>query len=219
MASYIPTRDVDLAPWLTNFSTLITAAPATYGLQPSDATAISTVVDAYEAAYTISSNPSTRTPATIAAKDSAKGAALPIVRLYAQTIKLNQGVSNENKIALGIHINDAGPSPVPVPTSLPLLTITGARHLFQEIKIQATETPTSKAKPAGVLGALIFTTVGTTVATDPDVSPFKALNTKTPTQLEFTSDQVGKIATTWARWYNRKGQLGPWSLPISQTIA
>lgn len=217
--SYIPTRDVDLVPWADNFRDLIVANPALYGMQASDGVAIAAVVNPFDASYVVATNPSTRTPATIAAKDSDKGAMIPILRLYAQTIKLNQGVTNENKIALGIHINDAGPSPVPVPTSLPLLTITGARHLLQEIKIQATETPTSKAKPAGTKGALIFTTLGTTAATDPDASPFKAINTKTPVQLVYQSGDVGKIATTWARWFNQKGELGPWSLPISQTVA
>ena len=28
-----------------------------------------------------------------------------------------------------------------------------------------------------------------------------------------------KIATYWGRWANSKGQVGPWSLPVSMTIA
>lgn len=217
--SYIPNKDVDLVPWADNFRDLITANPALYGLQPSDATAIAAVVNPFDASYIVATNPSTRTPATVAAKDSDKGAMIPILRLYAQTIKLNQGVTNENKVALGIHVNDALPSPVPVPTSLPLMTITGARHLYQEIKIQASETPTSKAKPVGSVGAVIFTYIGVAAATDPTTGLFKQINTKTPASLNYQPGDVGKIATSWARWFNRKGELGPWSLPISQTVA
>lgn len=219
MAGYIPTQDALLVPWADNFRDLIVANPALFGLQPADGAAITSVVNDYDAAYAIAVNPSTRTPSTIAAKDSAKGAMIPILRLYAQTIKLNQGVSNENKIALGIHVNDALPSPVPPPTSLPLMTITGARHLYQEIKIQATETPTSKAKPAGSVGAVIFTYIGITAGVDPSTGLFNVINTKTPASLQFQPADVGKIATSWARWFNRKGELGPWSLPISQTVA
>ena len=37
--SYLPTREPELRDWVVNFSNLITAAPATYGLVAADATA------------------------------------------------------------------------------------------------------------------------------------------------------------------------------------
>ena len=98
MSSYIPTRDADLVGWADNFSTLITASPTTYGLTAGDATTISGLVTAWDAAYALAVNPSTRTPSTVADKDSAKGAMLPILRLYAQMIKANAGVSNMDKV-------------------------------------------------------------------------------------------------------------------------
>lgn len=219
MPSYIPTRDVDLVPWADNFSTLITASPATYGLQDSDAVAIAAVVTDFDNAYATAINPSTRTPATIAAKDSAKGAMLPILRFYAQTIKLNQGVSNADKIALGIHINDAGPTPVPVPTTSPALTIDFQTHLRAVLRARDQTTPTSNAKPFGVVGGEVVCSVGTTVATDPDVAPFKRIQTKTPFDLNFDPADQGKIATVWERWFNRKGELGPWSTSVNLVIA
>lgn len=219
MTSYIPTRDVDLGPWADNFRDLIVAAPATYGLQASDGVAITTVVNAWDAAYAAAINPATRTPATVAAKDSAKGAMLPNLRFYAQTVKLNQGVTNENKIALGIHINDAGPTPVPVPTTAPALTLDSQRHLSMTLRARDQSTPTSNAKPFGVIGGEIATTIGAAITTDPNAALFTRIQTKTPFTLEFTPGDVGKVCTIWNRWFNRKGELGPWSNALSQTIA
>lgn len=217
--SYIPTRDVALVPWADNFAALITAAPATYGLLAADATAINGVVTPWDAAYTLATNPATRTPATIAAKDSAKGAMLPQLRFYAQNIKANMGVSNENKIALGIHINDAGPTPIPVPTTAPALTIDFQQPFSATIRARDQTTPTSNAKPFGVIGGEVATTVGVAVTTDPDAAMFNRIQTKTPFVLTFGAPDVGKICTCWSRWFNRKGELGPWSAPIHFTVA
>lgn len=219
MASYIPTRDVDLVPWADNFSTLITANPALYGLQASDALAIAALVTAYDDAYTIATNPATRTPSTVAAKDSAKGALLPELRFYAQTIKLNQGVSNADKIALGIHINDAGPTPIPVPTTAPALTIEAQTHLTSKMRVRDQSTPTSNAKPFGVLGGEVVTTVGVAVTADPDAALFRQIQTKTPFTLSFDPADVGKVCTVWERWFNRKGELGPWSTAVNFVVS
>ena len=51
LAPYIPVKDADLANWLDNFSALITASPATYGLVAGDAVAIAAQVAAWDAAY------------------------------------------------------------------------------------------------------------------------------------------------------------------------
>lgn len=213
--SYIPTKDVDLVGWADNFRDLIVASPATYGLVAGDGTTIAGLVNTWDAAYATAVNPATRTPASVAAKDAAKGAMVPILRLYAQQVKNNAGVSNENKTALGLHINDTGPTPVPPPTSTPLLTLTGARHLLQEWSVRASETPTSKAKPVGSIAAEIFVGIGVAPIVDPTLCPFRVLNTKTPFTIDFITDNVGKVASVFARWVNRKGEVGPWSAPIS----
>lgn len=216
--SYIPTRDVDLVPWADNFATLITANPGNYGLLAADATAINAVVTPWDAAYSTAINPATRTPASIAAKDSAKGAMLPQLRFYAQNIKANMGVSNDLKVGLGIHINDAGPTPIPVPTTAPALTIDVQRHLGATLRVRDQTTPTSNAKPFGVQGGEVVCSIGVAVATDPDAAPFCRIQTKTPFVLDFAPADVGKIATIWERWFNRKGELGPWSTSVNLVV-
>ena len=83
----------------------------------SDAATIAAAYNLYNGALTLVLNPLTKTKATVADKNAKKHAMLATLRLYAQMIKLNRGVTNEAKIGLGIHINTSGPSPVPAPTT------------------------------------------------------------------------------------------------------
>lgn len=222
MAGYFPTRDVDLVPWAQNFSTLITANPSLYGLVSGDATTIDGVVDAFVAAYATATNPGTRTPASIAAKDSAKGAMTPILRLYAQQIKNNAGVSNENKVALGIHINDTGPTPIPAPSTAPAIGLVSQFHLTMKLDIRDITTPTSRSKPPGTVGVLLYRSITALTApapTDPLAATFDGLFTRNLADQSFPADDVGKRCTYWGRWTNAKGEEGPWSLPFSQIVA
>ena len=50
MASYIPSRDAELGQWWTNFSTLISGSPGTYGLVAGDAANIATYVNVFTTA-------------------------------------------------------------------------------------------------------------------------------------------------------------------------
>ena len=70
LAPYIPSRDSMLANWLTNFSTLLTASPATYGQSSATASAVATAVAAWSAAYALVTSPSTKTAMTVAAKNT-----------------------------------------------------------------------------------------------------------------------------------------------------
>ena len=98
--SYLPTREPELRDWVVNFSNLISAAPATYGLVAADATAIAAAVDDFVAKYLLASDPTTRTLGTVADKDGAKAEMLTIIRSYAMRIKATAGVSDADKLNL-----------------------------------------------------------------------------------------------------------------------
>lgn len=218
MASYIPTRNADLLAWLANFSTLITATPLAYGLQTSDATTIAAENSAYSTAYTLATDPSTRTRATVAGFSAAKAHALSIVRPYAQQIANNLGVTNEQKASLGLTVRDTSRTPVPPPTTQPVLSIAFAQHLQMTLRFADVTTPTSRAKPAGVTTMVLAKYVGVAVATDPESANLDSLVTVQPVNVAFDSGDQGKICTFFARWANRKGQLGPWSAGVHMTI-
>ena len=112
VAPYIPAKDAQFDAWLNNFSTLISAAPATYGLVAGDATTIAAQYSSWHAAYLLCTSKSTKTANAVSAKNTAKVTALAIIRPYAQTISNNPGVTSANKIALGLNPKTSTPSPI-----------------------------------------------------------------------------------------------------------
>ncbi len=220
MASdYIPTRDSELDPYAINFATLISANPTNYGLQASDATAIDDAVDAWHASYLAATNPSTRTSATIQAKNTQKANVKSVIRGYAAQIRANRAVSDTLKMGLGLRIPDRDPTPIPAPGSYPVLTVESFNLGTLTLTAADQFTPDKKAKPAGSAGLLLFSTIGEAPAIEPSNVDFNAFLSKTKFQNSYGAEQAGQFVTFFGRWTNGKGELGPWSPPVSIRIA
>ena len=217
--SYIPTREADLDGWLNNFQTLIAATPANYGLVAADATAITNAYTSWHSAYQTATNPTTRTQATITAKNEQKANVLSVVRGYAATIRANRAVSDQLKIGLGLHVPDTQPTPVPAPSTKPVLAIAGMSQGTQVVRATDELTPNSRARPVGSAGMLVYRHVGTSAINDPAQATFQTFIGKTTVNSTFAPADNGKVVTYFARWTNAKGQTGPWSQGVSGSIA
>ena len=215
---WIPTKDADLDPWCLNFAALLTANPALYGLEAADALVVQTQTDIFHAAYLVAIAPATRTKLSVLEKDGEKLTELGIVRLYGAQIRANAGVEDEDKTALGINIPDPTPTPVPTPTTAPTVTVTLAGIGVHLMDIRDVLTPTSKAKPVGVAGCVLFFQDG--------VAPLVALTTPLVSGIVTRADQVistfggvaGHYRTYVGQWFNRKGELGPLGAPAAFII-
>jgi len=218
-SSYLPNRDSDLDAWLLNFSTLITASPTSYGLVTSDATAIAAANASWHAAYLAATNPTTRTHSTVSTKNTQKANVIGVVRGYAATIRANRAVSDALKINLGLHVADHQPTPVPPPSTVPVLAIAQMRQGLQEVRATDEATPNSRARAVGSAGMLLFRFVGVAPVNDPSQAQFLAFTGKTDFTCTYASGDNGKTATYFARWTNAKGEMGPWSQPMPVSIA
>lgn len=216
---YIPRTDGGFRDWLNNFTTLIAADPGRYGLTSADADVISNQNTAYEGAYVPVQSAETRTPALVQQKDAIKASAVGTCRVYAMIIKSNAGVTNQDKSALGIHINDSTRTPIPTPASSPLLTIQGAFSGEHVIRYADENTPASRRKPAGAIQIQINRHIAVSVNPDPTGSDLVGLFTKQPVLATSAPADVGKTATYFGRWVTRTGLFGPWGLPVAMTIA
>lgn len=220
---YLPTRDADFDAWFANFSALITAVPATYGLVAGDATIIAASFTAWHAAYLLATNPTTRTSPNIAAKDAQRILSESVIRPYATGISRNPAVTNDDKTAVGVNLPNTARTPVPPPVTVPAISLVGSIHFLMTLAYRDTSTPTTKAKPPGATGMELWMALGTTPAADPSTAKPFGVVTKSPTQIGFTSPDVGKVATFFGRWITRSGpggqaQVGPWSAPLSVVV-
>jgi hypothetical protein len=212
---YLPNSDSGFNDWLLNFSTLLTASPATYGLAAPDAVLVAAEQSAFAAAYSLAIDPSTRTPVTVANKDAARAAAQVVVRPYAVEISQNPAVSNGDKTAIGVTVRVTTPTPIPAPVTAPAIELIKASPLVQQLQIRPVGS-TSKGKPFGCIAIEVARIVGTVAATDPAQLRIIGQYGKTPLIQSFVSADQGKIVTYAARYRTRSGpagvsQHGPWS--------
>lgn len=222
--SYIPPRDADLLTWADNFSALVTATPATYGLSAANATTIAGVIATFDTTYAVSQSPATRSPANVAAKDAAKVSLLAVVRPFAQQIANNIGVSTDDKIALGLNPRTNTPTPVPVPNTNPVLTVDTAFPLQHVLRFRdSTASPSVKAKPPGVtslqLHAIALPASSGSPSAEFDLIPLAGLPTTSPLLVSWPSSNRTNVAWYVGRWVTRKGLAGPWSNLINFPIA
>jgi hypothetical protein len=217
--SWIPLKDGDFETFTNNFKTLVASNPATYGLQNSDSTAITNAYNSWHTAYLAATNGSTRTHGTIATKNQQKANLLTVIRGYGATIRANKAVTVQAKHDLGVTVADTQPTPVPPPTTMPVLEITKIATGYQEVLARDEGAGTSRARPHGSAGLLLYRAVGDTAANDPSTATFLTFVGRPSVQSTFPGADRGKTATYFARWTNAKGEVGPWSQPVSGCIA
>lgn len=219
-SNYLPQPLADFSAFVVNFAALITAAPATYGLVAGDATAIQTSVDAFSDAYLTSTTPSTRTKVTVQATVDARNATVQVVRSYGRLILANAGVADADKVALGLHLRDAVNTPIPAPSTAPVINVIGASPgVLTCTSRDAMSAPNVKAKPFGATQLLLYVAFGTVAPVTPAATPFRGAFTKTPFALDTTAGTPGQTAFIYGRWTNQKGELGPWSALATHIIA
>ena len=216
----IPPKDADLLTWVQNFSSLITATPATYGLLASDATAIANAVAPFVTDMGLIGSPSTKTAAVVSQKNTDKVNMLNIIRPYGQQISINPGVLSTDKIALGLNPRTSTPSPIAPPASNPTLSLLSQNPGIANFTYRdSVASPSVKAKPYGVTQCALYGLQSDVVITDPTKLVHQASLTKSPSQFNFPGGYVpGKTWYFAAVWQIRTGGQSPWS-PIITVVA
>ena len=223
VAPYIPPQDGAFDGWLLNFSTLITANPTDYGLVAGDATAIAAQYTAFNAAYVAATDPVTRTPVTVAAKDTARFAAEAVVRPYAQQVANDPSVSDALKTGLGLNLHGTPPTPIPAPVVAPSLSIVSAAVGVHRVIARNPDTPTSKKMPPGVIGVRVYRSVTQPAPASLEDSSLLDQRTKQPMQISTAGIASGVVVTYRAAFVTRSGpggiaQVGPMSDPVTLAV-
>jgi hypothetical protein len=216
---FIPNRDSDFDRWLANFAAKIVADPASYGLSPGDAAEIDAARAAWHAAFLVARAPATRTLPSIADKDGKRAAAVVVARRLSARVRADDSVSDDLKIRLGLKLRAAGLTRSAAPAAFPTLAIIGLKLGSHELIAGSDNEGPSRAKPDGAATLLVVRAIGDAPASDPKGAAFLTLATRTRFRSEFTVHEGGKFATYFARWANARGELGPWSAPVSMRIA
>ena len=211
----IPGVASKLVPFSTTFRDVLTASPGSYFLDPADITELTNVTNLFLSAQLAVSNPEARSGMLIEARDTAQANYYEVARPLYTTIQANPEISNEDKAAAGVKVKDTTPTPIPAPTTAPLVTVESITGNVAKVRLANAESPASRAKPAFVQGANVFTFAGETAPTDP--SQWKLVGAVTRTAFEVVFDasiEPGSKVWLTACWFNPRSQVGPASNPI-----
>ena len=219
MAGYIPAEDGKALTWMQKFSGVLSARAEVYGVSDADAENLAMLVDRYAESYPLAIDELTRGPVTVAKKDEARAFAEQACRTFAILIKANAGISDPDKIAIGVRPVNPGRTPVDAPTTYPMLMVVGGTPLAQTVRYADSATPGSGRKPFGAIQLQLFVTLAEAVAADPTDARLQGTHTRNPVGVGFDKADDGKVATYFARWITRRGDAGPFGPGASMRVA
>jgi hypothetical protein len=207
---YLPSREAELVTWTQTFSTLISAAPTSYGLSAAQATAFATLKTNWVNTYNTANSLGTRTSSAVAAKNTAKAAVIANARLLVRIVQATPTVTDAQKTDLGITVRDSEPSPIPPPATAPDIDIISVISNTVRIRLHEAGDSSRRGKPAGVAGAAIFSYIGTTPPPLESDWTFEGLTTLTQIDINFPAETpAGSQVWLTAFWRNPRDQSGP----------
>ena len=218
MPDFIPRPDPDFNNFTTNSLGYINGHLTDFGLVAGDVADVNAKKATWDTKYPAHQAAQTAANSARQAKDDARNPLEAAFRSLAKSIQAKPSVTAASKQAAGLTVPDTTPTPVGPPTTAPIARIDSGQRLEHVVHFSDTTTPTSKAKPAGVMGCEIWVKVGGPPPIDPSELHFLALDTKTPYEARFDGADGGKPAHYMARWVNSRGEKGPWSPTSSATI-
>jgi hypothetical protein len=197
----------------------IALQPGVYGASSSDVDTMVGTVGEFATALSVATTPGTRTKLAVASKVIARGQAASVCRRYAILIKYNNAISDVDKLAIGVEPVNTNRDPVYCPQSTPMLSIAGSAPGSMTMRYCDSNTPDSGRKPVGAFQIELYMAVAPEPVENPDTAVKYRAFTRNPIYVVWNEDDDKKTATLWARWIGRRGDTGPWSVPISTTIA
>ena len=213
--SYLPASDSGLNDWALNFANVTNNMdPLIIGLTVAEVAAYTSLQQDYGYKYTAAVDPATRGPATILAKNDAKKLLVAESRKLAMAATNHPATTDAQRQSLGLTIRDNDPTPVPPPSTAPLIDILSVKSRRFELRLRDSVT-SAKRKPTGVQGATLFSYVGEEAPASLSDWKFEASTTKTDIEIDIpvTVPPGSKVWYT-AFWFNRKSESGPATNPV-----
>lgn len=218
MADFIPKSDADFDAWQINFINYASANAAALGLSSAQMTQLGTLSTNWDDDYAASQTAQSAATAAVQGKNGSRDAEEAYLRVLTAQIQANPAVTDAQRAALGITVPGSAPTPPATPTTRPIGSVDFGQMRTHIINFVDETTPTSKAKPAGVLGCEVWVKVGVPAPTSDADFTYLATDTRTPYAAQFEMDDIGKTAFYHLRWVTVSGERGPWSQTVSAVI-
>jgi hypothetical protein len=215
---FIPRKEAEFYGWIAVLFTYLIANIQRFGIASSALSPLISLRDDFVAKYTAGTTISTRTKATIMAKNSSMKALKDALRIFIREYLTNNHlVLDTDRENMGLPVHKKDRTPIPVPTTYPFYTIDTSTIRVLVINFYDTSIK-KRAKPFGVHGAEIMYEISETPLVNPDDLRHSAFDTRSPFRLSFRGEDRGKTVWFCLRWENNRGEKGPWSEIVSAVI-
>ena len=212
-----PSTDTGLLAWSQNFSTLLSAQPTVYGCTLAQAASYAALNSSFTTAMA-AVDPGVRSKSAVAAKNTARAALKTNAKQLAAVVMAQPGVSNAQKIALGLKPR-AVPTPTPVPADAPGLDVVSVSGFGARIKLHDSAIGSRRGRPAGVSGASVFSHIGPTAPADLGTWHFEGNTGLTVVDIVFpNTTPAGTTVWFCAFWFNGSKKPGPTCPPLSTNL-
>ena len=225
----IPRADGGFAAYADHYYVAVKQFYFVQGLDPGGLIDLKKALDAWNAAYPKHVAAQNAAEAARQTKDAAKRALEGQIRPVTAFVQGFPRTTGADRAAIGITIKDTGGTPVPPPTSRPLLLVESGSRLTHRLRIcgrRADHGPaslaTKAARPRGTLGAEVYVAlVEPRQAPPADLAAYKFVRTVTrgSAEVTFEMEQGGQSAAYLVRWVSATGEPGPWSETVTATVA
>jgi hypothetical protein len=215
-SDYIPTNDWDFLEWVKNLLMYILAHASQWGLDTSTVAELQRLLSVYEAAYERAKSPN-RGSADVVAKNESRDALKKAARQYVREYLIsNHLITDEDRTLMRLPVHDTKPTPAPVSTVPPIVTV--EQPSAAVILIYAKDAESEKrSRPKGQSGFETAHLISDTKPADWDDLIHSSFSTRSPLRLTFKATDRGKTLYFAVRWQNTRGLKGPWS-EIESTI-
>lgn len=202
---YVPSPNGDFHIRQNNFVTCANAHLADRGLLAGNVAPINAAQATRGTAYPAHNPAQTAAQAAGQAKDDARAGLEGAIRPLVRRLQASPDVENSERAAMGITVPDKELSPKGgPPTTRPFVRVDTSQRLQHTIHFADESSPTSRAKPDGVMGAQVWVKVGPPgdpPPADPKELTLLAVDTRTPYTTDFDGADAG---TTPARRLGRE---------------
>jgi len=205
--------------YAANAVSIVTPKAKDYGVPDEKVAKMNASFTDYDAKFSVTNNPSTRSPAATIARNAAWEVMLVDLNdVYKHYLLNNDAITPADKEALHIHLSGGGGGSTPAPTTTPFVTLTSEEIGALRVVYSDSSATGTHYKPDNVVFCELWYQVGGTAPVTPAECSESANISRSHAPLQFTPEQRGKAVYVFARWVNRNGKTGPWSGMVTALV-
>ena len=215
---FIPRKEGLFYAWVIMFFTYLLENLQRFGVVEDAIVPLVGLKQDFDVKYVAATTPSTRTAATVLAKNKALDTLKRALRVFIKEyLTFNHLVTDEDRRNMGLPVHKTGRTPHPTPTTYPLFTVDTSVIRCLTIHFRDV-TSNGRAKPFGVHGVEIRWGYSQDPVVNLEDLPYSAFDTRSPYTLEFSGDKRGHTVWFVLRWESTRGDKGPWSEIVSAIV-